>query len=129
MSHSKPFWPLLATFLMCAPFASQAQQIGPDAQLHTFATCAGRLSAVVEYQWMADGAPSEEAQKYHDEVITLVAAIMSQDQSRNVLNWRRAAKQAQFGLLVRANTQNREDAAWAARRAQALTHECAALLL
>ena len=119
----------MVAFLAFVPMASQAQQISQDTQLHTFATCAGRLSALVEYEWMAEGAPSEEAQKYHDAAIALVAAVISEDQSRNVLNWRTSAKQAQFNLLLRTQAQNREDAAWAAQRAQLLTRECTELLL
>ena len=119
----------MAAFLAFVPMASQAQQISQDTQLHTFATCAGRLSALVEYEWMAEGAPSEEAQKYHDAAIALVAAVISDDKSRDVLNWRTSAKQAQFNLLLRTQAQNREDAAWAAQRAQLLTRECTELLL
>lgn len=121
--------PVLAALLVFAPLTSQAQNMGENAQLHTFATCAGRLSAVVEYEWLAQGAPSAEAQKYHDDVIALVAAIISEDQSRSVLQWRRSAKQAQFDLLLRTETPNPDDAAWAANRARQLTQECTALLL
>lgn len=103
--------------------------MGGNVQLQTFATCAGRLSAVVEYEWLAQGAASAEAQKYHDDVIALVAAIISEEQSRSVLQWRRSAKQAQFDLLLRTETPNPDDAAWAANRARQLTQECTALLL
>ena len=111
------------------PLTSQAEQFTPETQLHVFATCAGRLSAVVEYEFMADGAPSEEAQRSHDAVIALVAAVISDEQSRAVLNWRISAKRAQFDLLLRTQARNQEDAAWAARRARALTQECTALVL
>ena len=120
---------LVAATLALLPVTSKADQFDPEAQLHTFATCAGRLSAVVEYEFMEAGAPSEEAQRSHDAVIALVAAVMSQDQSRAVLNWRTSAKRAQFNLLLRSQAQNQDDAAWAARRAQALTQECTALVL
>ena len=129
MLCSKLTRPLLAATLALLPVTLKADQFSPDTQLHIFATCAGRLSAVVEYEFMEAGAPSAEAQRSHDAVIALVAAVMSQDQSRAVLNWRTSAKRAQFNLLRRSQARNPEDAAWAARRAQALTQECAALVL
>lgn len=118
------------TALMVAPVAVRAQYLSPEAQLQTFAICVGRLSAVVEYEWMSEGAVSDEAERQRDMAVQLVAAIISNDQSRDVLNWRNAAKNAQFALMTRAEySDDRAEAAWATQRATLLRQECTSLLL
>ena len=101
-----------------------------DDPLRTFAACAGRLSAVMEYQWMFDGAGSEKTQADRAAVLDLIAAVMEPGQGRNVLQWRLEAKRAQSVLLTRATFNDDEnDAAWA--RAQALQYQqdCSGMLL
>ncbi|MEJ6402606.1 hypothetical protein [Yoonia sp. 2307UL14-13] len=107
-----------------------AQDLGPNAQLQFFATCAGRLAAVVEREWNEDGTISALAAHQRDQVGDIIAAIATRDRSRDVLIWRNDGKAAQTALIARARSAgDAEDAAWAARRAQELRRECVSVLL
>ncbi|WP_296425191.1 hypothetical protein [Yoonia sp.] len=122
---------LLATFcLTLASPCAQAQSLRADDQLRTFATCAGRLSAVMEYQWMFDGPASDHTKAQRAAVLDLIAAIVPPDQTRAVLHWRIAAKAAQSALLRRATfNDDPADADWARRTSARMTRACASLLL
>lgn len=110
-------------------FATPTQAFEND-PLRTFAACAGRLSAVMEYQWMFDGAASEVTQTQRGYVLDLLDAVMEPDQGRDVLQWRLAAKQAQSVLLTRATfNDDPTDAAWARVQADRYAQACTALLL
>lgn len=101
-----------------------------DAQLRIFATCAGRLSAIMEHQWMFDGPASEQTQIHRTHVLDLVAATMQDGQGREVLNWRLSGKRAQNQLLTRATFNDDDvDAAWAAAQATRYERACTAFLL
>lgn len=101
-----------------------------NAQLVHFATCAGRLSAQMEYQWMFDGPASEKTAHQRAAMIDLINAVMQEDEGRSVLHWRISAKLAQSALLTRATFNNdASDAAWAAETAARLTDECTSLIL
>ncbi|KQB97559.1 hypothetical protein AL073_01005 [Loktanella sp. 1ANDIMAR09] len=119
----------LVVALSSATIAS-AQSIDVDEQLRTFATCAGRLSAVMEHQWMFDGPASEHTEDLRDAVLELVEAVMPAERRGEVLQWRISAKVAQAALLRRAsfNTDTR-DAAWARTQAGRFEQECTGLLL
>lgn len=100
------------------------------AQLQTFAACAGRLSAVMEYQWMFDGDASERTKIQRRAVLDLISAIMEPDMGRQVLHWRLTAKQAHNVLLTRATfNQDAGDANWAREQATLYERECTGLLL
>jgi hypothetical protein len=119
----------LTAALLCAPFAN-AQPIDPDEQLRTFATCAGRLSAVMEHQWIFDGPASERTEDLRDAVLELLEAVMPAERGGEVLQWRISAKVAQAALLTRASFNNdTRDAAWARTQAGRLEQECTGLLL
>lgn len=108
----------------------RAQSLATDDPLQLFATCAGRLSAVMEYQWIFDGPASEITQSQRDNVVQLIDAVMPADQTRQVMQWRIAAKYAHAALLSRATfNDDPSDAAWADRMAARLTRECTGLLL
>lgn len=112
-----------------APIA-HAQTIDTEQQLRTFAACAGRLSAVMEYQWMFDGPASEQTKTQRAAVIDLVEAIMPPDRGREVLQWRISAKMAQSALLTRAVfNDDPNDAAWASAQAARFERACTGLLL
>lgn len=99
-------------------------------QLQTFATCAGRLSAVMEYQWMFDGNASEQTKVQRATVLELISAIMEPQMGRQVLNWRLSGKQAQSVLLTRGTfNDDAEDAHWAMTQASRFEQECTGLLL
>jgi hypothetical protein len=124
---ARPF-ALVAALLSAA--TSSAQPLDIEEQLRTFATCAGRLSAVMEHQWMFDGPASEHTQRRRDAVLELVEAAMPPERGSEVLQWRISAKVAQAGLLTRATFNNdARDAAWARAQADRLARACTGLLL
>lgn len=101
-----------------------------DQQLTFFATCAGRLSALMEHQWTHDTASVDATTAQRSQMIDLVSAVMPDGEGKRVLLLRVEAKHAQAGLLHRA-TINRDasDASWAQTRAEALLAECTSVLL
>lgn len=127
----------LKTFLMglflCQPAMAGTLPLAPqtgEEQLYQFASCTGRLSALVEHQWMFDGEASEKTIKEMQAMASIVEAILPQGQGRRVLNWRIEAKAAQRHLLSLA-TFGAEDRAKRAyqTRADHLIADCRALLL
>jgi len=121
---------LVFGFAFLFMLATTPVRAADDQQLRTFAACAGRLSAVMEYQWMFDGAASERTKAQRAAVLQLVEAIMPNDMGREVLHWRISAKLAQSALLTRATfNDDPSDATWAAHTADRLTRECTSLLL
>lgn len=126
MSRVKTFLSvLLAGLVISSPVRAYEQT-----QLQTFAACAGRLSAVMEYQWMFDGEASERTALQRAAVLDLVDAIMEPDMGRDVLHWRLSAKQAQFVLLTRGTfNEDAQDAAWAMAEAKRYERACTGLLL
>ena len=110
---------LAITVALAAPARANDHQ-----HLRTFATCAGRLSAVMEYQWMFDGPASERTKLQRAVVLDLIAAVIEPEQGRDVLHWRISAKQAQSALLTRATFNDEvDDAAWAQTQAARLTQD------
>ena len=122
---------LLTAYLISAFFRSpaHAQSNDPEAQLRTFAACVGRLSATAEYEWNLMGSISSETALRRDFATEIVAAIIPADRSRDVLQWRNAAKQAQWNLLSRAmSTNDRSEALWAQEQAKRFETACTSLL-
>lgn len=110
-------------------FASTALAQSAD-PLRTFANCVGRLSAVVEYQWMFDGRESERTEQQRDSVLQLMQAVMPPNSGRKVLSWRISAKMAQSALLTRATfNDDPKDAARALRASNRMIRGCTAFLL
>lgn len=106
---------------------AQAQTADP---LQTFAQCAGRLSAVMEYQWMFDGKASEKTALQRADLLDLIEAIMPAGHGRTVLHWRLSAKRAHSALLTRATfNEDTDDAAWALHIAERQVASCTSLLL
>ena len=113
-------------------FAAFSAPVRADdhSQLQTFATCAGRLSAIMEYQWMFDGDASERTERQRETVLDLIKAIMEPELGRQVLSWRLTGKRAQYVLLTRATfNDDASDAAWALQQATLYERECTGLLL
>ena len=121
----------LETFL--AVLAVGLSTSGPataDPLLREFAVCAGRLSAVMEDQWMFDGPGSERTAGELHAMVSLIEASMPQGAGRQVLAWRIDAKVAQRGLLHQARfAQDPKLAETAAARAEALAAECRSMIL
>lgn len=109
--------------------AQTAWALDTQGRLYLFATCAGRLSALMEHQWLFDGAAADQTQAQRAAMLDLLAAILPSDAGPRVLHTRIVAKQAQQALLTRAtfNT-NPVDAAWATRQSARLIAECTGLL-
>ncbi len=73
---------------------------------------------------------SDRTEAQRASMLSLVEAIMTPDQGRDVLNWRIDAKQAHAVLLTRATfNDDADDAAWALNRAEAYLAACTGLLL
>lgn len=102
----------------------------PQDPLRTFAACAGRLSAVMEYQWLVSDPASDRTKAQRAAMLSLVDAIMAPDQGRDVLSWRIDAKQAHAVLLTRATfNDDQDDATWALAQAETHLAQCTGLLL
>lgn len=98
--------------------------------LQTFATCVGRLSAVMEHQWMFDGPASDRTKVQRAHLLDLVEAVMEPQQAAEVLHWRISGKQAQSVLLTRSVfNSDADDAAWARAMALDFEQSCTGLLL
>lgn len=93
--------------------------------LRMFAVCAGRLSALMEHQWLTDGPASEETARSRAAMLSLVEAILPPEAAPRALNWRIEAKAAQAALLARATFAADPVAA---RRADHLVAECLGLI-
>ncbi|MDF1873923.1 hypothetical protein [Vannielia sp.] len=115
----------MAGLLACHPPAASA-----DALENRFTACTGRLSALMEHQWLIASPEADRTKARRDAMISLLEAVMPKNRGREVLARRIEAKYAQSVLLTRATFgQNAEDAAWAQRRAEAEIAQCAALLI
>jgi hypothetical protein len=112
----------LALPLLAQPVAAE------DATLRLFATCTGRMSAVVEHQWLIGGAGSDVTQAARDAMEGLVEAATPPGDEARVMGWRVEAKLAQKALLARAAFGG-SGQDMAATRAEALLAECRGLLL
>ena len=123
---------LAAAGAICAPRAGQAWPGTPRDQVQVFATCTGRLSALMEHQWLIDAAASDDTARRRAAMIDLLDAAMEMDGTPGhvVLSWRIDAKMAQAQLLQQAlfGTDPR-----LAARAQVMAarymHDCSTLLL
>jgi hypothetical protein len=120
----------LETFLAVLTLGLTAGPARADPWLHHFATCAGRLSAQMQEQWMFDGPGSEQTEAQLAAMVSLMEASMAPGNGRQALGWRVNAKVVQRALLHQARfSQDTRIAKTAAARAEALTAECRAMLL
>ena len=115
-------------FLVAAGSA-QAMDTAED-RLIGFATCAGRLSALMEFQWLTHDPEAERTEAQRANLIDILDAVMPPDRGRQVLHWRVEAKMAHAALLQRGRfNQDPADALWARRLAAEQTDRCRAYLL
>lgn len=96
--------------------AALAQSLPHADPLRFFASCAGRLSAEMEFQWMFDTAAADRVEEERASVLDILDALMAPDQGRDVLNWRVEAKIAQAALLTRATFSDNQRVATQARK-------------
>ncbi|WP_323765293.1 hypothetical protein [Marinovum sp.] len=112
------------------PPPARALPLAPDHPVIAFATCAGRLSATMEHQWMFDGPGSERTEAQRAAMISLLEAVMPAELGREVLHLRLEAKFAQAALLARARfNDDAEDAVRAGALAGLRLAECTGMLL
>jgi hypothetical protein len=120
----------LETFLAVLVLGANPAPGAADPLLREFAVCAGRLSAVMEDQWMFDGPGSERTEAELLAVVSLIEASMEPGAGRQVLAWRIDAKVAQRGLLYQARfAEDPRLAKIAAARADALAADCRSMIL
>ena len=122
---------LRATALVCllaAPIAARADTDIPADPLRFFATCAGRLSALMEHQWIVDGPASDATKAKRHAVLEVVEALTPPGDEAVVMGWRIEAKAAHAALLAAARHGDTRVTRRAALRAATLQRECDALL-
>jgi len=132
MSSLKTYFRLLilVAALFSAPLSAQSQTAKPSDPLRTFAACAGRLSAQMEFEWMFDGPASEATKARREVVLEILDAMMPPDAGRTVLNWRIESKMAHASLLTRSKFDHDPRFALRAERLAARNlANCDALLL
>lgn len=106
-------------------FANDAPTL-PDAEW--FAVCTGRLSALMEHQFLTDGAASEATKGRRDAMADLLDAVAGPDEVKRLMGLRVDAKWAFRALLTQA-TFGPDPDRHAARQAKRLGQSCTALLL
>jgi hypothetical protein len=120
----------LETFLAVLVLGAATSPGAADPLLREFAVCAGRLSAVMEDQWMFDGPASEQTAEELHAMVSLIEASMPEGAGRQVMAWRIDAKVAQRALLAQARFGGDQRVSeTAAARAEALAAECRAMIL
>ena len=120
----------LETFLAVLVLGAAPAPGAADPLLRAFAVCAGRLSAVMEDQWMFDGPGSEQTAAELGAMDSLIDASMPAGAGQQVMAWRIDAKVAQRALLHQARFGPEPWLAkTAAARAEALAADCRAMIL
>lgn len=122
--------PVLLVVLLIAAFPPAPAMAADRPGLRLFAHCAGRLSALVEDQWMFDGPASEVTERQLASMSDLIQASMPAGAGRQVLAWQINAKAAYRALLARARLdESPAGRVRAGQRAEALIAECRGLML
>ena len=114
---------LIAVLALLTPAPIKADISNP---LHYFASCAGRLSAQMEYEWLFSDSNAEQTENHRAAMIDLLFAAMGPDDGRQVLTWRVQAKAAHAGLLTRATFSNDT---WAETRAIHMVQACTSIMM
>jgi hypothetical protein len=104
-------------------------QSQPDL-IAVIASCTGRLSAVMEYQWLVQDPGSDDTRIKRDAMAELLRAVTPPGDVVRAMGVRLDAKRSQTVLLQAALFgADRTRSGWAARRADHLLRTCAALLV
>lgn len=119
---------LLAALVLAAPLAGPAR--ADDGFLRQIASCAGRLSAQMEHQWLLSDPGADLTERRRDAFLDVLEAVRTPDRGTEILAWRIDAKMAQASLLRRGTFNgDAEDALWARRQADMILAGCGALIL
>jgi len=125
MGGIKTYLPIgLLAFTALVPLAPLHADI--NNQLNHFATCAGRLSAQMEHEWLLPQGGTDQTEDHREAMLDLLYATMGPDDGQQVLAWRIEAKVAHAGLLTRAIF--KEDN-WAAQRAFQMVQACTSIMM
>ena len=131
MSGLKTFQAITAILILlslAAPARLTARPLDPLTA--EFAGCTGRLSALMEHQWLLSDPEADRTETRRAAMIALLDAVTPPDAALAALARRIEAKQAQAVLLTRATFgQDPAQAAFAATRAEAEIARCLANLL
>jgi hypothetical protein len=100
----------------------------PLPALPQLAACTGRLSALMEHQFLADGPASETTRRHRDGLADILAAVTPAGAEIRVMAWRVEAKAAHAALLRQARFGPDPDRR-AALRADRLIAACTGFLL
>ncbi len=104
-------------------------RLAPEDPTRQFATCAGRLYALLEYQWTTDPDAADATAESRARMVELIAAT-ARPGDPAPLNWQIEARAAQARLLALSDqAKDPRLRAHAKRRAMAETAACHALLL
>lgn len=118
---------LIATALAAPVHATEGIYGDP---VDFFATCTGRLSAQMEFQWLMSDADADRTKAQRAAMIDILQAMTPPEQGREVLHTRISAKHAHWALLQQAQfATDPEEAAHAERVALRLMQGCTAFLL
>lgn len=118
----------LTSFMFLAPALTAAA--GEASLTQQFATCAGRLSAQMEFEWLLTDPAADQTEQERAAMIALLDSVAAPEDRRRALAIRIEAKHAQSVLLTRAHfNDDPSDAAWALDRAAVELGACRALIL
>lgn len=98
MSRMKTIVALILGVFVAAPAIAARDDIA-----HTFATCAGRLSAEVEHAWLMSDPRADDLQAQRVQLQELVRAIAVRDRARHLFHAQIDAKMAHAVLLQAAS--------------------------
>ncbi|MCB1343560.1 MAG: hypothetical protein KDK24_21340 [Pseudooceanicola sp.] len=98
--------------------------------MNTFATCTGRLSALMEHQWLLSDPAADATQARRGQMEQLLFSVMDPGTGERVLARRIDAKYAMARLLMRVDfNRDAQDAARAASFVEVQMAACDSLLL
>lgn len=115
---------------LCALLSLAAPAEASDDLATTFATCTGRLSALMEHQWLMSDAAADATRARRAQMEALLLSVMQPGAGERTLARRIDAKAAMAALLARVDfNDNPADSAWAATRVELQISACDSLLL
>lgn len=100
----------------------------PLPDLRHLAACTGRLSALMEHQFLVDGPASDATRRQRDGFADILAALTPAGAEAQVMGWRVETKAAHAALLRQARF-GPDPGGQAALRAGQLVARCTGLLL
>ncbi len=121
---------LLVAFVLLVTPAMNPAAAAQTGLAQTFASCAGRLSATMEMQWILSDPNADRTQSQRAAMIELLESVTPDGAAAGLLNIRIDAKMAHAALLTRASFGNDPAVkAWAAQRAELELATCLEMML